>query len=332
MDYSRFKDARSQTGSLAAAGQFQRLAKALAVNAGDPGYLDYYLDRVSTEGGTGHMCAVGKSAAVSTDAWQTPDGRAMSDAYLSEAAPANLADAVKAFAVPIPAFGRKVHAYSGLLAEDVPEGWAKGVTALDVSTPETERTKAAAILAITREVLRDDVPGASDLFRRLLRDAVIRASNIAFLAALPAPSSSVPAGATAVESLNGGLAAAVAAGHYVVAARPDICRELALASDGRMPVGGGEYSPGITVLPVEFPGSVQPDMVIIPATQIAMRDSGLIVRASHDASIELAQNPSSNASPGAGANMVSLFQTGCVGLLVERLIDIAAGAEIVEVA
>lgn len=332
MDYSRFKDARSQTGSLAASGQFQRLTKALAINAGDPGYLDHYIDSVSHEGGTGYLRAIGKSAAVSTDAWQTPDGRAMSDAYLAEAAPANLADAVKAFAVPIPVFGRKVHAYSGLLAEDVPEGWAKGVTALDVSTPEVERVKVAAILAVTREVLRDDAPGGADLFRRLLKDAVIRASNIAFLAALPAPSYTVPAGANAVESLNNGLAAAVASGHYVIAARADVCRELALASDGRMPVGGGEFSPGITVLPVEFPGSVQPDMVIIPADRIAMKDSGLIVRASHDASIELSASPGSSSSPATGANMVSLFQTGCVGLLVERLIDIAAGAEVVEVA
>lgn len=331
MNYEKFRDARSQTGSLAAAGQFQRLAKAMAVDAGDPGYLDYYLDRVSTEGGTGHMCAVGKSAAVSTDAWQTPDGRAMSDAYLAEAAPANLADAVKTHAVPIPVFGRKVHAYAGIIAEGVPEGWAKPVSALEVSTPETERTKVAAILAVTREVLRDDTPGGADLFRRLLKDSVIRASNIAFLAALPAPSNTVPAGANAVASLNAGLGAAVAAGHYVVAARPDICRELALASDGRMPVGGGEFSPGITVLPVEFPTSVQPDLIVIPADRIAMKDSGLIVRASHDASIELAQNPGSASSPATGANMVSLFQTGCVGLLVERLVDIAAGAEIVEV-
>ena len=332
MNYEKFRDARSQTGSLAASGQFQRLAKSMAIDAADPGYLEHYLERVSTEGGTGHMCAVGKSAAVISDAWQTPDGRAMGDAYLAEAAPANLADAVKTHAVPIPKFGRRVHAYAGLVAENVPEGFAKGVTALDVSTPEVERVKVAAILAVTREVLRDDVPGASDLFRRLLKDAVIRASNVAFLAALPTPSASVPAGANAVESLNNGLAAAVTAGHYVIAARPDICRELALASDGRMPVGGGEFSPGITVLPVDFPTSPQPDLIVIPADRIAMKDSGLIVRASHDASIELSASPGSSSSSATGANMISLFQTGCVGLLVERLIDIAAGAEIVEVA
>src|SRR5690606_28767481 len=123
-------------------------------------------------------------------------------------------------------------------------------------------------------------------------------SNSALLAALP--TIPVAAGTTAVESLLAGLAAADSSAAYIVAARPALVRELALASDGRMPIGGGEYSPGLIVLPVAETTSTS-DMVVIPASGIALRDHGLRVDQARHATVDIAD-------PGQPAAPVNLFQ------------------------
>src|SRR5690606_26980312 len=128
---------------------------------------------------------------------------------------------------------------SGIVADGAAEGAAKPCTPFDLTLGAKERAKVAAILVMSKALARAQGADAAALFRKLLRGAVIEASNIALLAALQKTSAS--AGATAVESLRNGLDAADSATAYVVGATPIATRQLALASDGRMAIGGGEF-------------------------------------------------------------------------------------------
>src|SRR5690606_4363500 len=124
-----------------------------------------------------------EKASLNSDAWGEPEGRTLSAAYLGEVAAANLVDALKPYALTIPRDTR-VFIASGVIAEGVAEGFAKPTTPLDLTPGEIERAKVASILVFSDEVARFVGEDGDALFRRLLRDAVIQASNSALLASL----------------------------------------------------------------------------------------------------------------------------------------------------
>lgn len=266
----------------------------------------------------------------STFGWPSGIGRDISAAYLAQVAPANLADAIKPHAKLIPEGLGRVLIGTGVIAEGVAEGAARPVSAVSLSGETPDRAKVGALIVFSNE-LRNTVGDAGEqVFRNLLKNAVIEASNSAVLSAIGSLTP-VSSGYTAVESLAAGLAAADYSNHYVVAARPDICRELALASDGRMAVGGGEFIPGVTIVPVDLGDSPARQMIVFAADSVAMHDSGLIVRQTSEADIEMDSHPSGDSStPTAGAT-VSLFQVGASALIVERDISILAahGVEVI---
>jgi len=268
-----------------------------------------------------------KAAAVGVEAWQDEDGRIVTDAYIREVAFANLIDSLLPHAVRIPDNLGHVAIASGVIADGVAEGAAKPCTPFNLTRGEKERAKVASILVLSRELARSEGPDAVALFRKLLRDAVIEASNIALLASLDTTAAS--AGSTVVQSLQNGLDAADNSTIYTVAATPVVTRQLALASDGRMPIGGGEFSPGVFVYPALTPTSSAVQMVVIPASRIAIRDSGIRVHTAGHGDVSFAA--SGDSTTPTGTQLVNLWQTGSVGLIVERIVDIVGGSPAVEV-
>jgi len=280
--------------------------------------------------GRAESFAKGAVASVGMDLWGTPDGQALSTTYLRSLAQDNLVDQVARFAVPLPVgIQRFVTVATGAEAHSVNEGAAKPLTRVTLDTEKAEAMKVVATLVLSAEVAKSKGQDAENLFRLLLRDAVIRASNDAVLARIS--KISAPAGATAVESLNNGLAGAAPSSGYVVAATPAITRELAMASQGRMAVNGGEYIGGVVVLPALEASSGGPDLVVIPASTLALRDYGLELSSAGHASVEMSDSPSGNSATPTGTQMVNLWQANLLGLKIERLIELRAPEPAIEV-
>lgn len=292
------------------------------------------LARQYTEGqhyGRAASFAKAAVAAVGTDAWGVGDALALSEAYLHNIAPDNLIDAAKRFALTLPDIPGtpQVTVASGATAFEVGEGAAKPLTRFTLDTEAADAAKAVAMLVVNKEVAWAKGPDAENLIRRLLRDAVVSASNEAFLSRIPR--TSIAGGANAVESLKLGLAAAAASQGYLIAATPAFTRELALESDGRMGVNGGEYIEGVVVLPALAGDSAGVNLLVIPASSLAIRDRGLALSSAAHASVEMQDAPTSNSATGTGAQMVNLWQTNCLGLKVERLFEMRATESAVEV-
>lgn len=267
--------------------------------------------------------------AVADDLWQTSDGEALSAAYLTTLAPDNLVDQVARYAFPMPVTNQPVFYATGAVAEEVAEGAGKPLTRFTLEPIEEQPAKVAAIIVVTNEVAQSPGLAAENLIRRLLRDAVLKASNERLLAQLPKVSTS--GGETAVESLRLGLAKAAASDGYVVAATDAIVRELALASDGRMGVNGGEFIPGVTIVRALEESSSSHNMTIIPASTLALRDYGLEVRSSGHATVEMQSAPTGNSATPTGAEMVNLWQTNSRGILIERHFSVRADSPAIEV-
>lgn len=316
------------------AGQFVALARDV-LNAGPAGPNWEALARqYEARPHNGRLQSFAKSAvaAVGTDLWGDGDALALSDAYLRAFAPRNLIDAAKRFALTLPDLpvgARNVTYATGAAAYEVPEGAAKPLTRVTLNIGEAEAAKAVAMIVITQEVSKAKGQDAENFFRRLLRDAVVEASNEAFLQRIPR--TAIQGGANAVESLRLGLAAVAASEGYVVAATHAATRELALAADGRMGVHGGEYIEGVVIIPALPDNSAGASMIVVPASALAIRDRGLELKSAGHASVEMEDAPTGDSGTPTGAQMVSLWQADSVGLMVERLFELRATAPAVEV-
>lgn len=328
-DLRDIRHGRGRFANLGSAGAFAFIAKAILAH--EYGCPDFQALAEQNGPYAREIAAFVKApvGAESLASWGTPASQDISNAYLTDIAPGNLVDAMKPHAYILPDNVHSLRVASGVVAEGVAEGAAKPLTPLDIMREVPERAKVAAILVMSKELARATGGDGDALFRKLLRDAVIRASNAALLAAIP----TVPAmsGATPVDSLKVGLVAAADSDAYVVAAAPATVRTLALSSDGRMGTGGGEFIPGVTILPVELQGSGAPEMIVIPASAIAMKDSGLLVRTAGDATVEMQTAPVGDSTTPTSTTMVSLWQTGSVGILVERLVEVFSRVPAVEV-
>jgi hypothetical protein len=329
-DFKSAADWRNSSGyeQFTLAAQFVALAKEITIGRDNIAWGEI-ADRFAKAAHHGRAESFAKAAKGIVDlntTWATSDGTVLSQAYLSEVAVNNLVDRVARFAYPMPPqFNRSAVIASGFTADVVAEGAPKVVSDVEITVAEAPAVKSAGILVISEELVRATGTAGNNLFRRLLLDAVLRASNQALLAQLP--KISVSAGATAVDSLNAGLAAAADASGYVVAALPSVTRELAMASDGRMGVNGGQFIEGVEIVPVEAGGSGSPDMVVIPASRVALQDEGLVLRPARHATVDMDSN-----DPTTAASVVTpLWQRNLLGLLVERRIRVAGAEPAVEV-
>lgn len=263
-------------------------------------------------------------SAMTVDAlWLGAAGSDLSTAYLASLTQDSVLDAMARFAVPLPAGVSRLLVATGAVASEAAQGAPKAVTRIAFTAPDEEPIKVAAILVMTNELARTVGPKASRLFREELQNAVVAAFNESVLMHLV--TTKIGSTGTALGDLKAGLAVAPASTGYVVAAGRAQVRELALESDGRMGVGGGDFLPGIAIVPVDAEGSAGETMTIIPASRFAFLDFGLVVRTSTEADIQMSDSPT---LPG---QMTSLFQSDSSALLVERQYRLIQKANAIEV-
>lgn len=253
------------------------------------------------------------------------DAAGMAASYLGSIAEISILDAVKRYAQVVPIQAKRVLIASDAVGDVVAEGDPKPVRRLSLAFGDVEPTKAVAIVVLTQELAAATGDEGRRLFERELANAIARASNESILDAL-ASSETVAVTATGdpLTDLRAGIRAAGPSHGYVVAAPTGTVADLAtrVEATGGMTVRGGTFRPGIELVAVDDLTTMR----VIPASRLAIWDGGLETRSAGHATVDMRDTPQSP------AQMVSLWQTGSLGLLLERNWHLAQTAEIVEVA
>jgi len=240
---------------------------------------------------------------------------------------------------------------SGASAGWVGEGKPKLVTKFNTTSTTLLFTKIAAISVITEELARFSRPGAETLVRNELAKSVIAKMDTDFIDPAVAVSSGVnPA------SITNGVTALTTAGVSAANVLTDIQALVApfmlngydisqlvilmpntlaltlslmqnsLGQDSfkGMTAYGGQVA-GIPVLASQYlaSGASYGNMVVcVSAENVALADDGSVtVDASREASIEMVDSSSQDATTGTGASLVSMFQTNSIALRAEREIN-----------
>jgi hypothetical protein len=274
--------------------------------------------------GVNNLTKAVSDAVMLEDFWRSPGGIDLTNSWLASIGQFSVLDLVKQFAVPIPENVGSLLVASGAAANVTAEGYPKAVTRLTLTPNSGQRIKIAAILVFSAELNRASGAAAHRLLKHELTQAVVAQFNSSILAGLT--TTGVAATGSALGDLKAGIAAAADSYHYVVAAARDVVRELAFSSEGRIGPEGGEFLPGVWIVPVDDDGdSSGKTMTVIPADRMGVVDWPLVVRNSSQADVMMSDTPT---SPG---QMTSLWQTNCHGILVEREYRLVQQANAVEV-
>ncbi|MGY6517385.1 MAG: hypothetical protein ACXIUZ_01595 [Lysobacteraceae bacterium] len=257
------------------------------------------------------------------DAWGSEGGRELAESYLGSVADEDVLTLLARYARTVPNWMRSALIAHGTNAGTTAEGLPKAVRELNLLPGELERVKTTGLLVMSQELFDRTDGAARGLFERELRNAVTSATNIA--AAAQFNTTPVAGGSNAREDLAAALAASAPSRGFVVLADWSMVRELAVDAEGRMGVHGGDYIPGVHI--VGFTAdSATPRLIAMPADRVNLIDYGVTVRNARHASVEMSDTPT-----GAG-ELVSLWQTNCVGLVVERSFALVSNADAITVA
>lgn len=241
-------------------------------------------------------------------AWANPDAATLARNYVETISEGSLLDQIARHARVIPVGQRHALIASGTSAETTPEGGVKVVKRIGLTVDPELARKVAAIVVCSQELMS---AAGSELFERELRESVIRATNEAVLDDL-AGGTTVGVSATGdpILDLRAGLAAAGPSHGYVVAMPAGDVADLATraAAGPGFGVRGGAFRPGLDVVAIDGLDAT----FVIPASRVAMWLGDLEVRRSGEGSVSMSDSPD---SPG---STVSLWQTGCTGLIAER--------------
>ena len=248
------------------------------------------------------------------EVWQSGRPLEMAARYLESIADASILDAVRPHATLLPDVGHLVVG-TGVTANVIAEGAPKIVQHLDFTgAADAARIKCAAMIVFSKEVARAEGFEAGQLFERELKAAVVAASNAAFIGALA--KTAIATTGSAVGDLTAGIKAADNSTAYVVAASWPLVHELALASEGRMGIAGGFFTPGVQIIGYDVPPAGAP-LTVIPASRIGLSDWGMEVRNASHASVEMETAPANPTT--ASTVLLSLWQNNLVAIMVERL-------------
>lgn len=234
----------------------------------------------------------------------------------------------------------------------VGEGKPAALTAGAFDTVTLDFTKISTISVLTKESIRFGVSSSEERVRNDLRRAIVSRSDIDLLD----PANAGTAGVKPA-SLTYNIAATAVSGTTAAAFRVDLknmiatmvaagiqCNSLVLImSQGialslslmRNALGNrefpdltmkGGYVEGIPVIASEAVttlGSPTANMIAaVNAEDVFIADDGAVdIEASDQASLEMSDAPAQNGTTGSGASMVSLWQTGMLGLKATREIN-----------
>ncbi|GEN22178.1 hypothetical protein HCU01_01270 [Halomonas cupida] len=246
-------------------------------------------------------------------------------AYLASHLAFSLVDQLVAMAPALPVGMNRILLAGGTSAEVTPEGAAKVATTVALSLADAPPTKVSSLVVVSREFLATGA-AAEVMVLSEMGTALDSTANAAIVAAFP-ESVSLPGSGDAEADLKSGISASQPSlNGYLILAAPSVAAELALSdkAGAGMSVSGGSYIDGIQVVADD---AMTSGMVILPVSRVMIRDDGLFLRTTEQDAIQMVDTPTPTPT-----QMVSLFQTNSVALLLERRWRLATqDAVIVEV-
>ena len=249
--------------------------------------------------------------------------RGLMAGYIESIAQLSALDMLKQYARPIMAGSRHTMIGSGFVADATVEGAPKVVRRPSLTLGDVEPHKTVALIVATRELMMTGGDEALAMLDSEMSKSITRAINQAIYAHFDDSNAEVIYGGNedALADMRLAIRSAGPSDGYVVIVPPGVCADLALRPEAgpNFSMNGGEYRPGLHIVE----GSpVENRMMVIPASRTAVFDGGLELRPSGEAAVEMSDDPQ-----GAG-EMVSLWQSGSVGLLAERQWHIGGDAQV----
>ncbi|KAF1691852.1 hypothetical protein [Pseudoxanthomonas koreensis] len=257
------------------------------------------------------------SAEIVDGRWGEGAAAELAASYIESHAGGSLLDQIARYAAVIPGNLNYALAASGFTANVVAEGFPIAVKNAGITVADADPIKAAAITVLTQELAR---AAGTRIFETELTSSVLGATNAAVISSLTDTSSTIVAGTgDPVADLRTALQAAPSSAGYVVAASPGTVAALALSDANKSGLGisGGELVPGVSIVPVTGIAGI----TVIPASLLALRDYGLVLRSAGHASVDFRDSPT------APAELVSLFTTNCLGLMATRTFLLTAAPD-----
>lgn len=233
----------------------------------------------------------------------------------------------------------------------VGEGKAKPLTKFDFTRTTLEPLKVANIAVLSEEAIMYSSPQADVLVRDALAGALQERLDIDFIDPSKAASAGVsPASITNgltpiaasgsgtaddvradlralyqgfIEANNTPMSAVLIMNGTTALALSLMTNALGQAEFPTVTMTGGTLN-GVPVIvsehiPTDSAGAI---VVMANASDIYLGDEGgVMIDMSREASLEMADNPTGDATAGTGASLVSLWQTNCVGIRAERFIN-----------
>jgi HK97 family phage major capsid protein len=251
----------------------------------------------------------------------------LATAFLASLSGISVFDTLWPSMVQVPLRTKVVAVSTTLTAGPIAEASIKPAKSLSLTANDLDPVKAAAFLAVTRELLRMGGPMVNALLERELRTAIARAINSIFLPILTAGAASfASSGVTesAVRQDIRTLLANVSNGAdsklFLIVTRT-IGEALAIlggpggAAFPTATVNGGSIA-GIPILICDE--ATSGEIILVDASQIAAGSEGLAFDTSTQATIELATPGDS--PPTASTVMTSLWNANLAAIKVERFI------------
>lgn len=296
---------------------FADLARVLATNGNAPvkTALTPFMEGANKAFGPSRAAfelLVDKAAYTSlTDIWGTESGERIAQNYLASVRNADLLGSLLAYSKQMPEDLGAVVAASGAIGSNVDEGAPKPLVKSTLNRSGLPELKVAGLAAISKELGMTTGTAGRRMFENELQNAVVGGSN-ATIQTVATPSSTITATSDTVADLTSLLEALPNSEHYVIACTGAACRRLAMASDNGMSVNGGEFIPGVHVVPCIEDDSSAPALLGFACDRITVANGGLFLKPATHASVELAESPTSP------AQLTSLWQTNMIGVLCER--------------
>ena len=256
-----------------------------------------------------------------SEPFETETVRGLMASYLETIAQLSALDAIKQYAMPIPAGSRHVTVGSGFTADATVEGAPKVVRKPSMTLGDVEPHKTIALIVLTKEFMLAGGDAALAVLDNEMSKAITAAINGAIYDHFNDSNVlSLPTAGDVLEDLRLAMRSAGPSQGYAAVVPPGICADLALRPEAgpNFTVSGGEFRPGLHVVTADNATGV----MVIPASRCAVFDGGLELRPSGEASVEMSDSPTGN------GELVSLWQSGSVGLLVERQWHVAGDAQV----
>jgi hypothetical protein len=246
-------------------------------------------------------------------------------AFMSALRQVGAADAIFAQAMRLPLRPGRIALFSSIAAGAVTEGAAKPIRSLRLVSSDLTPQKAVATVVMSKELIEGLGDEAIRILGNELRGSVAQATDAGLITALTASSSVESSGGNSWSSMLAEIEELLHALDFGNASRPFLIvsqramKGLASAAlaNGVTTLGvqGGELA-GVTILVTG--AQAAGTATLIDASSLAVADEPIGVRASDQASFEMNDEPSHNATTPTATTMVSTWQTNCRALIAER--------------